>query len=109
MSLTKDVEVLSTIPLFAKVNPAKLKVLAFASERLECLSGNKLFRQDDYYLLAEHAAGGVNVGHGQLGAALQLLAYPGNLARHRAGHSDQNVRPRGRPEHGGKDDNGYGG
>ena len=26
MSLTKDVEVLSTIPLFAKVNPAKLKV-----------------------------------------------------------------------------------
>ena len=40
--------VLSTIPLFAKVNPAKLKVLACTSERLECLSGDELFRQDDY-------------------------------------------------------------
>ena len=35
MSLTKDVQILSNIPLFAKVNPAKLKLLAFTSERLE--------------------------------------------------------------------------
>jgi hypothetical protein len=35
MSLTKDVEVLRNIPLFAKVDPAKLKLLAFTSERLE--------------------------------------------------------------------------
>jgi CRP-like cAMP-binding protein len=48
MSLTKDVEVLSNIPLFAKVNPAKLKLLAFTSERLEYLSGDELFHQDDY-------------------------------------------------------------
>jgi CRP/FNR family transcriptional regulator, cyclic AMP receptor protein len=48
MSLNKDVEVLSTIPLFAKVNPAKLKLLAFTSERLEFLSGHELFHQDDY-------------------------------------------------------------
>jgi CRP/FNR family transcriptional regulator, cyclic AMP receptor protein len=47
MSLTKDVEVLSNIPLFAKVNPAKLKLLAFTSERLEYLSGDELFHQDD--------------------------------------------------------------
>jgi CRP-like cAMP-binding protein len=48
MSLTKDVEVLSNIPLFAKVDPAKLKLLAFTSERLEYLSGDELFHQDDY-------------------------------------------------------------
>jgi CRP/FNR family transcriptional regulator, cyclic AMP receptor protein len=42
------VEVLSNIPLFAKVNPAKLKLLAFTSERLEYLSGDELFHQDDY-------------------------------------------------------------
>jgi CRP-like cAMP-binding protein len=48
MSLTKDVEVLSTIPLFAKVKSAKLKLLAFTSERLEYPSGHELFHQDDY-------------------------------------------------------------
>jgi CRP/FNR family transcriptional regulator, cyclic AMP receptor protein len=48
MSLAKDVEVLSDIPLFAKVNPAKLKLLVFTSERLEYLSGDELFHQNDY-------------------------------------------------------------
>jgi len=48
MSSTKDVEALSTIPLFAKLNPANLKLLALTSGRLECLSGDELFHQDDY-------------------------------------------------------------
>jgi CRP/FNR family transcriptional regulator, cyclic AMP receptor protein len=48
MSLIKDVAVLRNIPLFAKVNPAKLKLLAFTSERLEYLSGDELFHQDDH-------------------------------------------------------------
>ena len=48
MSLTKDVEVLRNIPLFAKVEPAKLKLLAFTSERLQYLSGDELFHQGDY-------------------------------------------------------------
>ena len=48
MSLTKDVEVLRSIPLFAKVDPAKLKLLAFTSERLEYMSGDELFHQGDY-------------------------------------------------------------
>ena len=47
MSLTKDVEVLRNIPLFAKVEPAKLKLLAFTSERLEYPSGDELFHQGD--------------------------------------------------------------
>jgi CRP/FNR family transcriptional regulator, cyclic AMP receptor protein len=48
MSLTQDVEVLRSIPMFAKVDPAKLKLLAFTSERLEYLSGDELFHQGDY-------------------------------------------------------------
>ena len=47
MSLTKDVEVLRNIPLFAKIDPAKLKLLAFTSERLQYLSGDELFHQGD--------------------------------------------------------------
>jgi CRP/FNR family transcriptional regulator, cyclic AMP receptor protein len=60
MSLTKDVEVLRNIPLFAKVEPAKLKLLAFTSERLEYLSGDELFHQGDYgdaaYIILEGEA-----------------------------------------------------
>jgi CRP-like cAMP-binding protein len=48
MSLIKDVEVLRNIPLFAKVEPAKLKLLAFTSERLEYMPGDELFHQGDY-------------------------------------------------------------
>jgi CRP/FNR family transcriptional regulator, cyclic AMP receptor protein len=60
MSLTKDVEVLRNIPLFAQVTPAKLKLLAFTSERLEYLSGDELFHQGDdgdaaYIILAGKA------------------------------------------------------
>ena len=48
MSLTKDVEILRNIPLLARVEPAKLKLLAFTGERLEYLSGEELFHQGDY-------------------------------------------------------------
>ena len=48
MSLSQDVEVLRTIPLFAKIEPTKLKLLAFTSERLEFLAGDELFRQGDF-------------------------------------------------------------
>jgi CRP/FNR family cyclic AMP-dependent transcriptional regulator len=48
MSLTKDMEALRNIPLFARVDPAKLKLLAFTSERLEYLPGEELFHQGDY-------------------------------------------------------------
>ena len=48
MSLTKDVEVLRNVPLFANVNSAKLKLLAFTSERLAYLSDDELFREGDY-------------------------------------------------------------
>jgi CRP/FNR family transcriptional regulator, cyclic AMP receptor protein len=47
MSLSQDVEVLRSIPLFAKFEPAKLKLLAFTSERLEFMAGDELFHQGD--------------------------------------------------------------
>ena len=60
MSLTKDLEVLRNIPLFAMVDPAKLKLPAFTSERLEYLPGDELFHQGDYgdaaYIILEGEA-----------------------------------------------------
>jgi CRP-like cAMP-binding protein len=60
MTLTNEVEVLRNIPLFAKIEPAKLKLLAFTSNRLEYLSGEELFHQGDYgdaaYIILEGQA-----------------------------------------------------
>jgi CRP-like cAMP-binding protein len=48
MSLHKDVEVLRNIPLFAKIEPAKLKLLAFTSEHVSYMPGDELCRQGDH-------------------------------------------------------------
>ena len=57
MTLQKDVEVLRNIPLFKKIEPAKLKLLAFTSEHLEFVAGETLFKQGDVgdaaYILLE--------------------------------------------------------
>ena len=45
--LQEDVEVLRRVPLFASVETAKLKLLAFASQRLRFTEGQTLFRQGD--------------------------------------------------------------
>ena len=47
MSLNEEVELLRKIPLFAKIEPSKLKLLAFTSERLTYQSGQRLFQQGD--------------------------------------------------------------
>lgn len=47
MSIKEEVEVLRTIPLFAKLEPAKLKLLAFTSQRLTFEAGQPLFSQGD--------------------------------------------------------------
>ena len=47
MSLTKDMEVLRSIPLFSKIEPAKLKLLAFTSERLSFMEGDEICREGD--------------------------------------------------------------
>ena len=47
MSLNEEVEVLRSVPLFAKIEPSKLKLLAFTSERLTFPPGGELFHQGD--------------------------------------------------------------
>jgi CRP-like cAMP-binding protein len=48
MGIQDEVEVLRQIPLFAKIDAAKLKLLAFASERLTFSAGEELFHQGDF-------------------------------------------------------------
>ena len=47
MSLQEEVELLRNIPLFAKIEPSKLKLLAFTSERLTYSQDEILFSQGD--------------------------------------------------------------
>jgi CRP-like cAMP-binding protein len=47
VSINEDVELLRRIPMFAKVEPAKLKLLAFTSERVTYGQGQELFHQGD--------------------------------------------------------------
>lgn len=60
MSLNEEVELLRNIPLFAKLEPSKLKLLAFTSERITYEAGQVLFNQGDVgdaaYIIVEGAA-----------------------------------------------------
>lgn len=47
MSVEDEVEVLRRVPMFAKFDTAKLKLMAFASERVTFEAGQTLFRQGD--------------------------------------------------------------
>ena len=47
MSIDQEVEILRRIPIFAKIDPAKLKLMAFASERMTYKPGQVLFRQGE--------------------------------------------------------------
>lgn len=47
MLLNDEVKMLRQVPLFAGVSPAKLKLLAFTSERVAYRAGDVLFQQGD--------------------------------------------------------------
>jgi CRP-like cAMP-binding protein len=47
MSIHEEVELLKTVPIFSKIEPAKLKLLAFTSERLTFEPGQEVFHQGD--------------------------------------------------------------
>lgn len=60
MLLKDEVETLRQVPLFAGVEPAKLKLLAFTSKRVNYRAGQVLFRQGEegdaaYVLLSGNA------------------------------------------------------
>ena len=46
-SLKEEVEILRRVPLFAQLDPAKLKLLAFTSERMSFQPGQDLCKQGD--------------------------------------------------------------
>jgi CRP-like cAMP-binding protein len=60
MSLQEEAEILRRIPLFAKLEPAKLKLLAFTSRRLAFEAGQVLFNQGEFgdsaYIIVDGAA-----------------------------------------------------
>ena len=60
MSLQEEVEILRRIPLFARMEPSRLKLLAFTSQRLSFEAGQALFHQgepgDSAYILIEGEA-----------------------------------------------------
>ena len=47
MSLKEELEAIKRIPLFSKVDPARLKLLAFTSERLTFADGQYFFHLGD--------------------------------------------------------------
>ncbi|HIC80919.1 cyclic nucleotide-binding domain-containing protein [Pelagibius sp.] len=47
MSIDQEVEILRRIPIFSEIDPAKLKLMAFASERLTFKPGQRLFNQGE--------------------------------------------------------------
>jgi len=47
VSLNEEVELLRNIPMFANIEPSKLKLLAFTSERMAFKDGDMLFRQGE--------------------------------------------------------------
>jgi len=71
MSLNEEVEALRKIPLFSKIDPSKLKLLAFTSERLNYSGGQNLFKQGDpgdaaYIIMEGEADVIVNAPPGEL-------------------------------------------
>ena len=60
MSLNEEVELLRNIPLFAQLEPSKLKLLAFTAERITYEPDQVLFNQGDVgdaaYIIVEGAA-----------------------------------------------------
>ena len=47
MNLNEEVELLKGVPILAKIEPAKLKLLAFTSERVNYAEGQELCHQGD--------------------------------------------------------------
>ena len=47
MNLNEEVEVLKGVPIFSKIEPAKLKLIAFTGERMTYRAGQEVCHQGD--------------------------------------------------------------
>jgi CRP-like cAMP-binding protein len=86
MSIHEEVEMLKAVPIFSKVEPAKLKLLAFTGERLTFDAGQELFHQGDmgdamYVILNGSADVIIDTPGGPLKVAeLQRNGFVGEMA-----------------------------
>ena len=86
MSLNEEVELLRNIPMFANIEPSKLKLLAFTSERVTYQPADTLFKQGDpgdsaYIIISGEADVVVNTARGPLTVAqLGRNAIVGEIA-----------------------------
>jgi CRP/FNR family transcriptional regulator, cyclic AMP receptor protein len=74
MSLTEEVEVLRRLPLFQRIEPRRLKLLAFTSERMTFKAGDVVMWQGDpgdaaYIVMAGDADVYVSTPNGELKVA----------------------------------------
>ena len=87
MQLKDEVELLRRVPLFAGVAPAKLKLLAFTSDRVSFDSGQVLFKQGDpgdaaYVVLSGSADVLVNSQSGEIKVATPRAQFDRRRDRH---------------------------
>lgn len=86
MNLNEEVEILKGVPLFSKVEPAKLKLIAFTGERMTYAEGQELFHQGDvgdamYVILAGSADVLLETPNGQIRVAeLKKNSFVGDIA-----------------------------
>jgi CRP-like cAMP-binding protein len=86
MSLKEEVELLQRIPFFTHIEPAKLKLLAFTSERVGFDPGQSIFKQGDmgdaaYIIIEGDAEVLVDTTGGQaVVATLGKNAFVGEIA-----------------------------
>ena len=86
MNLNEEVELLKGVPIFAKIEQAKLKLLAFTSERMTFNAGQELFHQGDqgdamYVILGGVADVLIDTPAGQIAVAeLKKNGFVGEIA-----------------------------
>ena len=86
MNLNEEVEILKGIPIFSKIEAAKLKLIAFTGERMNYAAGQELFHQGDvgdamYVILAGSADVLLETPNGQIRVAeLRKNSFVGDIA-----------------------------
>lgn len=86
MNLNEEVELLKGVPIFSKIEPAKLKLLAFTSERLNFAAGQEVCHQGDlgdamYVILGGTADVLIDTPGGQIAVAeMKKNSFFGEIA-----------------------------
>lgn len=86
MNLNEEVELLKRVPIFAKIEPAKLKLLAFTSERVNFAAGQEVCHQGDpgdtmYVILGGTADVLIDTESGQIAVAeMKKNSFFGEIA-----------------------------